>query len=172
MIKSNSIEEYLKIIYELEQENGKVRLTDIAKKKGCSKPSVNRAIKVLDSKGFLKYEAYGKIDLTEEGKKEAEKIKRTGLALKAFLMNVLEVPEEVAEKEAESMKYAVSENTVQKLEAYIESILDLEEFDCCYNGKRKKCQECKRIKTKKKEEDIGKNGEKRKSSIRDEWRSR
>ena len=62
----NSIEEYLKTIYVLEQETGQVRVTDIATKRGCSKPSVNRALKVLDSQGFLQYEAYGKIHLTEE----------------------------------------------------------------------------------------------------------
>lgn len=148
---SNSIEEYLKTIYVLEQETGQVRVTDIATKRGCSKPSVNRALKVLDSQGFLQYEAYGKIHLTQEGKAAAEKIQRTGMALKAFLMQVLEVPEEVASKEAESMKYAVSEDTVQKLERYIESIIDLEELDCCYNSKRKQCRECERVKNHKKE---------------------
>jgi len=73
------------------------------------------------------------------------------MALKAFLMQVLEVPEEVASQEAESMKYAVSEDTVQKLEKYIESIIDLEELDCCYDSKRKKCRECERVKNHKKE---------------------
>ena len=66
MNSSNSIEEYLKTIYVLDQETGQVRVTDIATKRGCSKPSVNRALKVLDSQGFLQYEAYGKIHLTEE----------------------------------------------------------------------------------------------------------
>ncbi len=66
MNSTNSIEEYLKTIYVLEQETGQVRVTDIATKRGCSKPSVNRALKVLDSQGFLQYEAYGKIHLTEE----------------------------------------------------------------------------------------------------------
>ncbi len=73
------------------------------------------------------------------------------MALKAFLTQVLEVPEEIASKEAERMKYAVSEDTVQKLETYIESIIDLEEFDCCYNSKRKQCRECERVKNHKKE---------------------
>ena len=66
MNSTNSIEEYLKTIYVLEQETGQVRVTDIATKRGCSKPSVNRALKVLDSQGFLQYEAYGKIHLTEK----------------------------------------------------------------------------------------------------------
>ena len=68
MSKSHSLEEYLKTIYVLEQETGQVRVTDIATKKGCSKPSVNHALKALDSQGFLQYEAYGKIHLTENRK--------------------------------------------------------------------------------------------------------
>ena len=49
------------------------------------------------------------------------------MALKAFLTQVLEVPEEIA------------------------SIINLEELDCCYNGKRKQCRECERAKNHKKE---------------------
>ena len=66
------------------------------------------------------------------------------MALKAFLTQVLEVPEEIATTEAEHMKYAVSEE-------YIASIINLEELDCCYNGKRKQCRECERAKNHKKE---------------------
>lgn len=89
--------------------------------------------------------------MTPRGKEEAEKIQKTWVVLKAFLMKVLEVPEEVASQEAESMKYAISEETVQKLEQYIESIIDIEDLDCCYDGKRKKCRECERVKNRKKE---------------------
>ena len=151
MRQSHSIDEYLKTIYVLEKENQNVRVTDIAQKRACSKPSVNRALKVLDAQGFIQYEAYGKINLTPRGKEEAEKIQKTWVVLKAFLMKVLEVPEEVASQEAESMKYAISEETVQKLEQYIESIIDIEDLDCCYDGKRKKCRECERVKNRKKE---------------------
>ena len=44
---SSSLEEYLKNIYVLKQQNGHVRVTDIAIKMDCSKPSVNKAINNL-----------------------------------------------------------------------------------------------------------------------------
>ncbi len=60
------------------------------------------------------------------------------MALKAFLTQVLEVPEEIATTEAEHMKYAVSEDTVQKLEKYIASIINLEEFERAKNHKKER----------------------------------
>lgn len=151
MKQLHSNEEYLKTIYLLEQRNKNVRVTDIAKERGLSKPSVNRALKILSSLGLLEYEVYGKINLTEKGRSQAEKILRTGLVLKSFLTKVLEVPEEIASQEAESMKYAISEQTVQKFEEYIESIIEIEDSLCCYNSKSKKCRDCERIKQIKKE---------------------
>ena len=44
---SKSLEEYLKIMYILKKQNGYLRVTDIAEKMGCSKPSVNKAINNL-----------------------------------------------------------------------------------------------------------------------------
>ncbi len=44
---SKSQEEYLKTIYVLHQQTGSVRVTDIASKMQCSKPSVNKALHFL-----------------------------------------------------------------------------------------------------------------------------
>ena len=59
---SKSSEEYLKTMYILKQQNGNIRVTDIAKKMNCTKPSVNKAIYNLKDSGLLNYESYGTID--------------------------------------------------------------------------------------------------------------
>ena len=41
---SKSAEEYLKTMYILKQQNGNIRVTDIATKMNCTKASVNKAI--------------------------------------------------------------------------------------------------------------------------------
>ena len=41
---SKSLEEYLKTMYVLNKQNGKIRVTDIAEKMNCSKPGVTKAI--------------------------------------------------------------------------------------------------------------------------------
>ncbi len=39
---SKALEEYLKTMYVLQKQNGNIRVTDIANKMNCSKPSVNK----------------------------------------------------------------------------------------------------------------------------------
>ncbi len=63
---SKAQEEYLKTIYILKKQNGNIRVTDIANKMNLTKPSVNKAINNLKNNGFLNYESYGTIELTEK----------------------------------------------------------------------------------------------------------
>ena len=116
---TNSLEEYLKTIYILKNTKGQVRVTDISKKIGCSKPSVNRAINCLKDKGLILYETYGDIEITEEGIDVAKSIIKRHDILKLFLTEILEVDEETAEKEAATMKHSISEETASKVEKYI-----------------------------------------------------
>ena len=44
---SKSQEEYLKTIYVIKKQAGTVRVTDIAAKMNCTKPSVNKALHSL-----------------------------------------------------------------------------------------------------------------------------
>ena len=71
---SKSTEEYLKTMYILKQQNGNIRVTDIATKMNCTKASVNKAIHNLKDNNLINYETYGTIELTDEGKNLAKKI--------------------------------------------------------------------------------------------------
>jgi len=53
-------------MYILKKQNGNVRVTDIANKMNCTKPSVNKAIYNLKNNELLNYESYGTIELTEK----------------------------------------------------------------------------------------------------------
>lgn len=142
---SASLEEYLKIMLVLYKKKGYIRVTDIAKEMSCSKPSVNRALKILKETGYIDYEVYGKILLTKKGENEASRILRRHEILKAFLIQVLDVKEEVAKVEANNMKHAISENTASKLEEYIKSIIDVSNLECDYNPDNEKCRNCIKV---------------------------
>ena len=144
-----SQEEYLKNIYILVKQNGYARVTDIAENMRISKPSVNRAIKKLKKDNLVDFEIYGDIYLTGQGEKIAKEIIKRHETLKAFLIEVLKVDRKKAEKEADLMKHAVSKDTVEKLEKYIQGIIDVEGLTCNYNPKSKKCRDCVKIKSKK-----------------------
>jgi len=145
---TKSAQEYLKTIYVIESTKNQVRVTDIAKKLGYTKPSVNRALNVLKEEKLVSYEAYGDIRLTKKGKDVAKSIIKRYDILKVFLTEVLNVDERIAENEATDMKNSVSEETVAKLERYINQILNL---DCCgFDENSEKCKGCVKNTAKKK----------------------
>lgn len=142
---TNSQEEYLKTIYLLEKNNKKVRVTDIANKLKITKPSVNKAIKTLKEMNLIGYEVYGDIALTDNAEKIAKNIIKRQDILKMFLVEILEIEDKQATKEAIAMKHAISEKTAQKLDKYISQILNLGDLDCGYDANSEKCRNCVKI---------------------------
>ena len=145
---SKSLEEYLKNMYVLEKQNGDIRVTDIAEKMNCSKPSVNKALNNLKENKLINYEVYGKIELTKQGKDLAKKILEAYDIVYVFLKDVLELEKTQAEKEAEKIKLAVSDKTLNELARYEHKVLDFNNLDCGYDINKEKCRSCERRKIK------------------------
>lgn len=141
---TKSSEEYLKTMYILKKQNGNIRVTDIANKMNCTKPSVNKAIYNLKDKGMLNYESYGTIELTEEGENLAKKILEAYDIVYLFLKDVLNIEENQAEKEAEKIKMSITDETINKLAKYIHQVLGLSDLNCNYDINKEKCRSCKR----------------------------
>ena len=146
---SKSSEEYLKTMYILKQQNGNVRVTDIAQKMNCTKPSVNKAIYNLKDEGLLNYESYGTIELTDSGKNLAKKILEAYDIVYVFLKDVLNLEEDDAKKEAERIKLAITDKTINKLAKYVHKVLGLSNLDCDYDINKEKCRCCARRTAKK-----------------------
>lgn len=145
---SKSLEEYLKNMYVLEKQNGDIRVTDIAEKMNCSKPSVNKALNNLKENKLINYEVYGKIELTKQGKDLAKKILEAYDIVYVFLKDVLELEKTQAEKEAEKIKLAISDKTLNELARYVHKVLDFDNLDCGYDINKEKCRSCERRKIK------------------------
>ena len=143
---SKSLEEYLKNMYLLEKQNGNIRVTDIASKMNCSKPSVNKAINNLKKSGLVSYELYGAIELTKEGESLAKKILETYDIVYIFLKEVLNLEEDDAKLEADKIKMAINDNTINKLAKYVHKELGLSNLDCNYDVNKEKCRSCVRRK--------------------------
>ena len=146
---SKSLEEYLKTMYVLNKQNGRVRVTDIADKMQCSKASVNKAIHNLKDNGLVLYEAYGTIELTDEGKNLAKKILEAYDIVFVFLKDVLNLEDDKAQQEADKIKLAITDETINKLAKYVHQVLDLNDLNCDYDINREKCRLCARRTTKK-----------------------
>lgn len=59
MILGESLEDYLETLLILDNENGKIRCVDVAKKMDVSKPSVNKAMNVLKEKDLFSRKPMG-----------------------------------------------------------------------------------------------------------------
>ena len=149
---SKSLEEYLKTMYVLQKQNGNIRVTDIANKMHCSKPSVNKAINNLKEESLIKYETYGTIELTEDGESLAQKILEAYDIVYLFLKDVLDLNEEAAEKEAEKIKLTITDETINKLAKYVHNVLGLRELNCNYDINQEKCRCCVKRTSKKRKE--------------------
>lgn len=139
---SKSSEEYIKNMYILKKQNGKIRVTDIATKMKCSKPSVNKAINILKEEKLINYETYGTIELTKQGEDLAKKILEAYDITYLFMKDVLNLDEEEAKSEAEKIKSTISDNTINKLAKYVHNVLGLKSLNCNYDINNEQCRSC------------------------------
>ncbi len=141
---SSSLEEYLKNMYILQKQNNEIRVTDIANKMNCSKPSVNKALNNLKEEKLINYETYGKIELTKEGENLAKKILAAYDIGYVFLKDVLGLAEERACSEAEKLKSVLEDKTINSLAKYVHRVLDFNNLECDYDINKEKCRCCAR----------------------------
>ena len=141
---SKSLEEYIKTMYILKKQTGNIRVTDIANKMNCTKPSVNKALNNLKDSGLVNYETYGTIEITQEGENLAKKILEAYDIIYLFFKDVLNLDEAHAQKEAEQIKSNISDDTINKLAKYVHKVLDLSDLNCDYNINNERCRSCVR----------------------------
>ena len=146
---SKSLEEYLKTMYVLNKQNGNIRVTDIANKMNCTKPSVNKALNNLKEEKLINYETYGTIELTEEGEDLAKKILEAYDIVYVFLKEVLNLEEEHAKTEAEKIKSTIKDETINKLAKYVHQVLGLSNLNCNYDINKEQCRSCVKRKNRK-----------------------
>ena len=113
---TQSLEDYLEVIGNLEEENHNPRVKDIAERLGLSKPSVHTALHELENRGMITHEHYGAIILTAKGKAVYEEIKFKHDSIKLYLTKILGVSDETADKDACAMEHIISEETFSKIQ--------------------------------------------------------
>lgn len=153
---SKSLEEYLKTIYIIQKQENVPRVTDIAIKMSCTKASVNKSLKLLKEEKLINYEAYGQIELTEDGVRLAKKILEANDIVYLFLTAILEETPEVAEQEAKEIKMVMKDSSINKLARYIHKELGLYSLDCGYDINNEHCIECERRKNQERKSKNGK----------------
>lgn len=108
-------EDYLECILRLSKRQGMVKSIDIATAMDYSKPSISRAMKILQDKGFIYMDEKKFIHLTDEGMHKAEEVYKRHLLIKEALTSLLGVSPQVAEEDACRIEHIISQETVDKL---------------------------------------------------------
>jgi DtxR family Mn-dependent transcriptional regulator len=126
---SESLEDYLETILELQTTNTVARSKDIARKMDIKRGSVTGMLKKLASRELINYEPYGYVTLTSKGEKIAREIERKHIFLKDFLFRILGVDEQIANATACQMEHAMNKQTFKKFKAFVKKVDDCPHCD-------------------------------------------
>jgi DtxR family Mn-dependent transcriptional regulator len=129
---SSKKEDYLETIYRLSGQIDAVGISDIARERGVTLPTVTAAVSGLKEKGYLKQRHYGKVVLTSSGEAKAIEIYEAHKTIKKFLQKILGLSENLAESEACKMEHGLSRETLGRLKQFINTVIDCRESknDC------------------------------------------
>jgi DtxR family Mn-dependent transcriptional regulator len=118
-VRKNIAEEYLETILYLTRDGSRAKTRDIAGAMDIKPPSVSEMLLKLRDQGLIDYAPYEGALLTAPGREEAIRIERKHQLLETFLVDTLGVELNEAHDEACEMEHTISENTVDKICAYL-----------------------------------------------------
>lgn len=120
-VHSPAMEDYLEQIHNLIEGKGYARVVDIAQNLGISQASVTNMIQKLDAEGYLIYERYRGVVLTDEGRKIGQEIARRHEVLTRLLSSFGLDPDTV-HHDVEGMEHHISRQTLEVLTLLMEEL--------------------------------------------------
>ncbi|PWB75637.1 MAG: DtxR family transcriptional regulator [Anaerolineales bacterium] len=114
-----SIQDYLKIIYELTESGESASTNALAKRMKISAPSVTGMIQKLASSKppLVEYQKHQGVTLTREGRRAALEVIRHHRLLEAWLVQTLGYSWDEVHEEAERLEHVISEDFEQRIAA-------------------------------------------------------
>ncbi len=145
-MSTKTVEEYIEVIYALQQKHGHVHTNDVASILGVAPASVTEMLQKLSKKNLVNYEPYHGVTLAADGGKMAKELMQKHKTLAEFL-EIIGVDRKDAEVDACQIEHHVSPQTMKQLNKFVEFVRDapqdprwLEHFKhFCKTGKRLRC---------------------------------
>lgn len=113
---SESKENYLKMLFYLNQKSPNIALTELSNALQVAKPSASEMIKKLEKDGFVTSEKYKPIRLTSKGKKAAASIIRKHRLSEMFLSKFMQFGWEEVHGIAEEIEHISSEKFFDQMD--------------------------------------------------------
>jgi|GEM_PF-93835 len=120
-MESQSVEDYLEVIYQVLMKKEKASTGDIASKLGVKSSSVTEMLQRLSERGYIYYEKYSGATLSDQGEEIAKNVSEVHKNLKK-LLKLLQVPSEQADEDACKMEHDLTEKSVEQLSKFIEFV--------------------------------------------------
>jgi Mn-dependent DtxR family transcriptional regulator len=119
--ETRAVEDYLEQIYNLIEQKGYARVVDIAENLGLAQASVTNMIQRLDAEGYIIYEKYRGLTLTDNGRKVGESITRRHELLTRLLRH-FNLDEDTIYEDVEGMEHHISRPTLEVISALCEEL--------------------------------------------------
>ncbi len=116
---THTLEDYLKAIYVLAEEDHPVIAARLAAETGVSPSTIFATLRRLASDGYVTINRRKEIHLTVEGKDIAEKIVRRHFLTERFLTDLLGLDWVKAHQEAHRLEHAISQEVEERLAALL-----------------------------------------------------
>jgi DtxR family Mn-dependent transcriptional regulator len=118
-MENRAVEDYLKQIYDIQREHGKVATTLLADRLGISPASVTGMVKKLAGMNLLAHEKYQGVVLTATGEKIALEVIRHHRLIERYLAEAMGVPWDKVHDEAEKWEHVLSEEMEERMDALL-----------------------------------------------------
>lgn len=117
-VRSQSVEDYLKTIFALEEEQGgAVTTSRLAERLGLSPSSVSGMVRKLADQQLLHHRKYAGVTLTDAGRTAALRMVRRHRLIELFLVTHVGYRWDEVHDEAETLEHAVSDRLIERLDA-------------------------------------------------------
>jgi DtxR family transcriptional regulator, Mn-dependent transcriptional regulator len=114
---SDSVENYAKAIYALQDRHGFATTSGLAERLGVTPASASGMVKKLGSLGLVAHVPYKGVRLTDDGERVALEVLRHHRLLELYLAEHLGVPWDRVHEEAEALEHVISEDLEARIAA-------------------------------------------------------
>ncbi len=117
---SPAVEDYLKTVYELQQEEETVSTSDLAKAMGTTPAAASKMFKYLAELRLLDHTPYQGVRLTDAGEKVALEVIRHHRLIELYLYQALGYRWDEVDAEAEKLEHHISEEFEERIDRMLD----------------------------------------------------
>lgn len=126
-VLSSSMEDYIEMIYRISFSSDEIRVNELSEALNVQPPSTTKMIKRLSSEGYVYYEKYGLIKLTDKGNDIGAYLLKRHKTIYEFL-KVIGIENDLLEQ-TEKLEHAINENTLNRLKELTDFLNNCSEYE-------------------------------------------